>query len=98
MTVIGGTLEVAGRGGGAVLLRQGSTGTLIGVTINQIRPGSHGTLLRVLKGAGEWHILQPEVRGNHVSPWFDIDPSVAERIKMASSPTRVEPYDAPHRR
>jgi len=51
-------LEVAGRGGGAVLLRQGSTGTLIGVTMNQIRPGSHGTLLRVLKGAGEWHILQ----------------------------------------
>ncbi|HEY0185516.1 MAG TPA: hypothetical protein VGC09_22160 [Rhodopila sp.] len=90
VTVIGGTLEVASRVGGAVLLRQGSTGTLMGVTMNQINSRLTGTLLRALPGAGEWHILQPEVRGDHAAPWLHVDPGIAERIKITTPASAPE--------
>jgi len=87
VTVIGGTLEVASRDANAVLLRHGSTGSLIGVTMNQTKPDLRGSLLRAEPGVGKWNILAPEVRGGHRAPWISAPQGVDTQLRVTSGPS-----------
>jgi hypothetical protein len=93
VTVIGGTLEVAGAGGSAVVLRAGSTGTLIGTTLNLADTNNGRPLIRAERGVGNWTILAPRVSGFSGREWLQAEPSASAKISIET--VAADPLSAP---
>jgi hypothetical protein len=82
VTVIGGALEVLTQQGMAVLMRKGSTGTVIGTTFNLANGDDTGPLVIALPGAGRWTFVQPELRGHKPTQWLEAGSTEYKKIKV----------------
>jgi hypothetical protein len=82
VTVIGGTVEATGIHARAVVLRAGSTGTLLGTTLNLTDGDAVGPLVQVEKGVGRWAIVAPRLSGVTGEPWIRIDPEAVSKISI----------------
>jgi hypothetical protein len=83
VTVIGGTLEVADPTGNAVVLGPGSTGSIIGTTMNLTPGNATGPLVSVAPGSGIWSIVAPRLSGNIGRIWLSVPPEAARRIHVS---------------
>jgi hypothetical protein len=86
VTVIGGTLEMANTKGNAAIMRAGSTGSIIGTTINLTSGHAVGPAVRVEEQAGRWDLSALRLSGHTGTPWISIDPSAARNITILDAP------------
>jgi hypothetical protein len=82
VTVIGGTLEMANTKGNAVILRTGTTGTMIGTTLNLTSSAYSGPLVRVDENVGRWDLLSLRPSGSVGRQWITIHPSSSDNINI----------------
>jgi hypothetical protein len=82
VTIIGGAIEMANPQGSPVILRTGSTGTIIGTTLNLTSGNAVGPLIIVEPNVGRWEFISPRLSGNIGHPWIRIDPSSQSNIRM----------------